>query len=290
MTSLATITPGAAIEGVYAVRRKERRLSRQGRPFLALTLADASAAVRAVVFDEADYFGAQFAQGDRVRVAGRVTDRGGHPEILVSHLRPAADEAAAEDLLPRSHRDPDELWGFVLHLADEVADAGLRATLRALTDDAALARDWRAMPCTRSGHHAYMGGLVEHTVGVAALAQTLTTWHPRIDSDLLLTAALVHDVGHARAFRLGATFEPTEEGRLLGHLAIGHDLVSAACVHAGLATGRRLALLHAIAWHHGPPAGQPPGAASPEALALWRLNAAETAVKARLEGPGTAAE
>lgn len=288
MTPISSLEAGSAVEGVYAVRRKERRLSRQGRPFLALTLADATGSVSAVVFDEADYFAAQFEEGDRVRVTGRVTERDGRPRVVVGHLRPAADEAQAEDLLPRSHRDPDELWGFVLHLADELGDADLRRLMADLTGDEDLARAWRTMPCTRSGHHAYMGGLVEHTVGTGALVQTLATWHPRLDSDLLLCAALVHDVGHARAFRLGATFELTDEGRLLGHLAIGHEIVGDAARRAGLAPLRRAELLHAIDWHHGPPPGQLPGAAGPEALALWRANTLETAVKSRLEGPGLA--
>jgi 3'-5' exoribonuclease len=165
-----------------------------------------------------------------------------------------------------------------------VGDRGLRGVLESLTGDADLARAWQTMPCTRSGHHAYMGGLVEHTVGVASLAQALCTWHPRLDSDLLLAAALVHDIGHARAFRLGATFELTEEGRLLGHLAIGHRIIDRAARRAKLPEARRIALLHAVDWHHGPPPGQPPGAAEPEALALWRANQLETAVKSRLEG------
>jgi 3'-5' exoribonuclease len=289
VTPLASLEAGTPLEGVYAVRRKERRLSRQGRPFLAITLADATGAVPAVVFDEPDFFAAQFEEGDRVRVTGRVTERDGRARVVVSHLRAAPEEAAAEDLLPRAHRDPDELFGFVLHLADEVADAGLRAVLDALTGDEALARDWRAVPCTRSGHHAYIGGLVEHTVGVASIVQALAIWHPRLDSDLLLAAALVHDIGHARAFRLGATFEATEEGRLLGHVAIGHEIVGGAARAAGLDPGRRAELLHAIAWHHGPPPGQAPGAASPEALALWRANQLEVGVKSRLEGPGPGA-
>ena len=288
MTPISSLEAGAPLEGVYAVRRKERRLSRQGRPFLALTLADATGAVPAVVFDEPDFFSSQFEEGDRVRVTGRVSERDGRNRVVVSHVRPAPDDAGAEDLLPRSHRDPDELFGFVLHLADEVADPGLRATLEALTGDPGLASAWRTMPCTRSGHHAYMGGLVEHTVGVASVVQALAVWHPRLDADLVLAAALVHDIGHARAFRLGATFELTDEGRLLGHVAIGHEIVGDAARGAGLAPGRRAELLHALDWHHGPPPGQPPTAASPEALALWRANQLETGVKARLEGPGPA--
>ena len=286
VSAIAGMRDGTPIEGVYAVRRKERRLSRKGTPFLALTLADRSGAVRGVVLDEPDFFGAKFAEGDRIRIAGRVSERAGRRELLIRHIRPAEEDVAAEDLLPRSHRDPEELWGFVLHLADEVADPGLRATLGVLTGDEDLAVAWRTMPCTASGHHAYLGGLVEHTVGVASLAQTLSQWHPRLDPDLLLAAALVHDVGHARAFRLAATFEPTDEGRLVGHVAIGADIVSRAARRAGLEDSRRLALVHTAARHHGPPPGHAPGGGLPEALALWRINSLEVGVKTRLEGPG----
>lgn len=286
MSAIAGLEVGQPVEGVYAVRKKERRLSRQGDPYLALTLADASGAIGAFVFDQADFFAGQFEAGDRVRVAGQVIQRQGRPVVRVRHLRPAGDEVGAEALLPRSHRDPDELMGFAVHLADEIAEPRLRALAQGVLRDPALAPGWLTAPCTRSGHHAYQGGLLEHTVGVASLAQTLCQWHPRLDADLLLAAAIVHDVGHVRAWRLEATFELTDEGRMLGHLAIGHEIVDAAARRARLPAPARLALLHTVAWHHGPPPGQAPGGASPEALALWRVNGLEVAVKARLEGSG----
>lgn len=289
-TGIASLQAGQPVEGVFAVRRKERRLTRRGEPFLALTLADATGTIPAMVFEQPDFFAERFEQGDRVRIAGRVGGREGRLSITVSNLRPAGDEVAAERLLPRSHRDPEELFGFILHLADEIHDPGLRSVTDALTGDEELASAWRTMPCSRGGHHAYMGGLVEHTVGVASLCQTLCTWHPRLDADLLLCAALAHDIGHARAFRLGATFELTDEGRLLGHLAIGTRIVEDAARRTGLPGERRTGLLHTIAWHHGPPAGQPSTGAEPEALALWRANQLEVGVKSRLEGHGTGAD
>jgi 3'-5' exoribonuclease len=285
-SNVSGLEVGQPVEGVFAVRKKERRLSRQGDAYLALTLADASGAIGAFVFDQPDFFAAQFEAGDRVRVAGQVIQRQGRPVVRVRHIRPAGDEVGAEEFLPRSHREPDELMGFALHLADEIADAKLKAMVMAVLDDRALAAGWLTAPCSRSGHHAYQGGLLEHTVGVASLAQTLCQWHPRLDVDLLVAAALVHDVGHIRGWRLAATFELTDEGRMLGHLVIGHEIVDAAARAAALPADRRLGVLHAIGWHHGPPAGQGPGGASPEALALWRINSLEVGVKTRLEGPG----
>lgn len=285
---MAPLEPGRPVEGVFAVRRKERRMSRKGSPYLALTLGDATGTIPAVIFDEPDWFAGQFEEGDRVRVTGEVTDRGGRAVLRVRSLRPAEAADAEVDLLPRSHRDPEDMWGFVLGLADEVHDPGLRALLDAMTGDAALAEAWRTVPCTRSGHHAYLGGLVEHTVGVAMLCQSLCTWHPRLDSDLLVTAALLHDIGHTRNWEVRpATVEQTDEGRALGHLAIGLQMVDQAARASGLDDEHRLALLHAIAWHHGPPAGQHVGQASAEAVALWRANSLEAGVKARMEGAST---
>ncbi|MDH3724548.1 MAG: HD domain-containing protein [Thermoleophilia bacterium] len=287
MATIDSFTPGTAIEGIYGVRRADRRLSRKGRPFLDVTLGDATGAIRGVVLDQPDFFAERFSVGDTVRVTGRVSERGGKAELLIDHISATTDiDEAPVDLLPRSHRDPDELFGFVLHLADEIADPGLRALMESFTSDEVLVEAWKQVPCTRGGHHSYRGGLIEHTVGVAALCQTLCQWHPRLDVDLLLAAALVHDIGHARAFRVGATFELTDEGRALGHLTLGDAMIGDRAAGCGLDRSRALAVRHAVAWHHGAPPGQSPSSASPEALALLRANALEAGVKGRLEGSG----
>ncbi len=285
MATIESFTPGTAIEGIYGVRRADRKLSRKGRPFLDVTLGDATGAIRGVVLDQPDFFADRFSVGDTVRVTGRVSERGGKTELVIDHISVTTEgPEETPDLLPRSHRDPDELYGFVLHLADEIADPGLRAFLGSFTSDDVLVEAWKQVPCTRGGHHAYRGGLIEHTVGVAALCQTLCQWHPRLDADLLVAAALVHDIGHARAFRVGATFELTDEGSALGHLTVGDTLISERAAACGLDPARALAVRHVVSWHHGPPPGRSAGSASPEALALLRVNSLEAGVKGRLEG------
>lgn len=294
---VAGLQPGRPLRGRFAVVRKDRMTSRHGTPYLALELRDRSGTIPARVFAEADQLGARFERGDAIEVRGKVERFRGRLQAEVTGLRrlePGAFEP--EEFLPRAYRSPDDLEGFFEHLSREVHDPGLAAVVRAVAFDGREAAEIRRAPCTRAGHHAYLGGLLEHSVAVATLASELCQMHPRLNSDLLIAAALLHDVGKAREFTYGAEFGISEEGRMLGHLALGAEIVGGAASAAGLEPPRRLALLHCILAHHGPEAagrvrGQGAGAgfASPEALALFRLNALDAGVKGALEhglGPG----
>jgi 3'-5' exoribonuclease len=120
----------------------------------------------------------------------------------------------------------------------ELADHALRTLVERVFADAPL----RAYPATPDAHHSYAGGLLEHTVGVATLVREAAQLHPRLRADLLLAAALVHDVGRTRELRPAPTFQPTDEGALLGHVHLGLRTLE----HAGAPTE----LLHAVAVHH----------------------------------------
>ena len=147
----------------------------------------------------------------------------------------------------------------------------------------------RRSPCTRAGHHAYLGGLLEHTVAVGTLALEACALHPRLEQDLLLTAALVHDLGRTREFALGAEIGLTDEGRLLGHVEIGLRMLEERARSAGLDDARHLALAHCVLTHHGADAAPQRRFGSPEALALHRLNALDAGIKGALEhGLGSA--
>jgi len=187
-----------------------------------------------------------------------------------------AQDADPAAFLPVAFRDLDELDGFLEHLADEVRDPPFAALLADLLGDRALRAALRRTPCTRAGHHAYLGGLLEHTVAVATLALEACTLHPRLNSDLLICAALVHDLGKTREFALGAEIGLTDGGRLLGHVELGLRLLDERA--APLDEPRRLALAHCVLTHHG---DRRP--ATPEALALQGLNAVDAAVKGALE-------
>jgi 3'-5' exoribonuclease len=289
---VAELRPGQRFEGRFACLSKERQIARNGSTYLSVRLRDRSGQVAARVFREADRIGLRFEAGDAIAVRGKAERFRGDlvVEIEDAHrLEPGSFDPA--EFLPAAYRSAEELEGFMEHLAGEVHDPGLRATVDGVVFAGPLAAEFRKAPCTRRSHHAYVGGLLEHTVAVATLVLETCTLHPRLDSDLLMAAAIVHDAGRAREFTLGADFGLSEEGRLLGHLALGAEIVGAAATAAGLAPERRLALLNCVLSHHGPDAGPAraqgaragSGFASPEALALYRLNALDASVKGALE-------
>ena len=158
-----------------------------------------------------------------MRVLGRVERFRDRLQLEVRSLE-AAEEADPAEMAPAMRRDAAELDGFLEFLAAEIAHPGLRATVARFVEDEALRAALRGLPAAET-HHAYAGGLLEHTVGVATLCREAAQLHPRLRADLVLAAALLHDVGRTAELERGPTFRATEEGRLLGHVHLGLRLV-----------------------------------------------------------------
>jgi 3'-5' exoribonuclease len=284
--SIAELRPGQRFSGVYACVRKDRLSARNGSIYLSLELRDRSGSIAARAFREVDRLAGRFERGDAIRVSGKVERFRGELVAEVEDIQ-AVDAANLDpgEFLPTAYRDAEELEGFLEHLASEVYDPALRGVVQRVLFSEPVAADFRRAPCTRGGHHAYVGGLLEHTVAVGTLVLEVCQLHPRLDSDLLMAAALLHDVGKAREFTYGAEFGVTEEGRLLGHLALGAEIVGSSA--GDLPPERRAALLNCVLSHHGVEGGRAGaggrGFAIPEALALYRLNALDAGIKGALE-------
>jgi 3'-5' exoribonuclease len=274
-SDITSLRAGDHIDGVFACTRKDRLITRSGSPYLALELRDRTGAMPARAFRDADALAGRFERGELVRATGTV-ERFRDELVLELAGISRADDGDPALFLPSAYRDLDELDGFLEHLHREVYDRRYRSLLERLLADDSLRTALRRAPCTRAGHHAYLGGLLEHTVAVATLAQELCQLHPRLNSDLLLTAALVHDLGRTEEFTYGAEFGLTEQGRLLGHVTIGMQMLQANA--QGLDDARRLALLHCVLCHHGPSLAPGGKFASAEAMALYRLNALDAGV------------
>ena len=259
------------MEGVYAVARKERRRTRAGAPYLALELVDPSGRIEARVWSDVELLDGRFGEGDAVRVLGRVERFRDRLQLDVRSVEAA--EADPAELAPALRRDAAELEGFFEFLAGEISHAGLRALVDRFVADTQLRASLRGLPASES-HHAYAGGLLEHTVGVATLCREAAQLHPRLRSDLVLAAALVHDVGRTLELERGPTFRQTEEGRLLGHVHLGLRLIEerASALNAEV----RAELLHAVATHH-----EARAARTAEASVLYHANQLDAAAATR---------
>jgi 3'-5' exoribonuclease len=299
---IATLRCEQEVDGVFACIRKERLHSRAGTPYLTVELRDKTGTIIARAFRDADMLAGRFERGELVRIHGRVERFRDELQIALATIaRAEGEQADPARFLPVAYRDLDELEGFLEHLVREVYDPGLKGLLEHLLGEEALRADIRRAPCSlpapgsdsrpgsgragqgRSGsHHAYLGGLLEHTVAVASMALELCILHPRLDRDLLLSAAIVHDLGKTREFTYGAEIARSREGQLLGHIELGLRLIA---LHAPktLEDERRLALEHCVMLHHGADMAAGQRFASGEALALYRLNALDAVVKGAFE-------
>lgn len=308
-TTVAELAPGRTFTGRYACARKDRLTAKNGSTYLNLELRDRTGSIPARIFREADRLGLGFERGDVITVRGRVEQfRGRLSAELEDAQRIEPDRIDPAEFLPTAYRDPEELKGFLEHLIREIHHPGYLAVVERLlitgegmksgapvgsgeqsrsgsgSGPVDVAAEFRQAPCTRNGHHAYIGGLIEHTVAVGTLVSETCVLHPRLNSDLLMAAALIHDVGKTGEFTYGAEIGLSERGRTLGHLQIGAELINAAANDIpGLEPAERDALLACVMTHHGTDALRLRHFPSPEAIALYRLNALDAQVKTALE-------
>lgn len=282
--TVASLRAGTEVDSVFACARKDRLTARSGSAYLALELRDRTGSISARAFRDADFLAGRFDRGDLVRVKGKVDRFRDELQVEVRSVARVEEGLDPTAFLPIAYRDLEELDGFLEHLAREVHDPDLARLLASFLGDEEFREAFRRAPCTRGGHHAYLGGLIEHTVAVATLAQEACILHPRLNSDLLLSAAILHDIGKTREFAYGAEISLSDEGALLGHLQLGHQMVADRAGRLdGFPGARLLALAHCMLGHHGPDPLPGRRFASAEAIALARINSVDAAVKGALE-------
>ena len=273
----AELVSGVAVDSVFAVRSREVRLARTGAPYLWMELADRTGSIEAVRFR----IGPQDAAipvGSVARVKGTVTSWRGTRSVRVSALR-SAQSFDRCDLMPTTAQDTVALRRRLNDALASIGERPLRALVRAVFTEPGFARRFAECPASVAGHHAWLGGLLEHTVAIVDSCDRLSRSYPAIDRDLLVAAALLHDIGSVDAFEFDTSFEPSERGRLVGHVALGVARLERAA--AGMAPSpdpRRLAeVVHAVSAHHeGSGAGR--GPATLEATVLATADALDARV------------
>jgi 3'-5' exoribonuclease len=221
----ADLVVGDVVEELFCVERVERRTARDDRPYLRLRLVDRTGAVTAMVWDEVEAVLAALEEGGYARVRGAVEEFRGDLQLKVSGAEAWADDVDPEDFLRRGPVPGEVSLAGIRELADEIADPWIGRLAREFLDDRAFAAAFAAAPAAKVNHHAYVGGLAEHTLSVMRLCAAVADHYGDLDRDLLVAGAFLHDIGKTVEIAVEPGFPYTEEGTLLGHIPLGYAMV-----------------------------------------------------------------
>ncbi|MFW6079677.1 MAG: 3'-5' exoribonuclease YhaM family protein, partial [Gemmatimonadota bacterium] len=246
---------GHAVVACYYLASIRELRTRSDTPYLKLTLCDRHGVVDGRVWEDAEKVAAALDEGEFVGVRGRVQIYRGDRQLKVDEITPVRVGPEERGLfLPRSSRDQERMEAELETWLASVADPGLRALLdRLLGGDTDVGRRFRHSPAAMRNHHAYVGGLLEHTLSVVGICDRLAEHYGWIvDRDLLVTGALLHDIGKIREIAPEAGFPYTDEGKLLGHILLGIEIVDRVARDIdALSDERRVLVLHLVASHQG---------------------------------------
>jgi 3'-5' exoribonuclease len=272
---VSELQPNQIVTGTFIVQHKDVRQKKTGEPWLSMILGDRTGEIEARMWDNVADVVDTFERDDFLRVRGLLQVFQNRVQLTIHRLqRQPEDSVDLTDYFPASSRNPDEMFAEVRQVIDSIRNEHLNALLRAVFDDAEIARRFRIAPAAKNVHHAYLGGLMEHVLSMCGLARLTASHYRDIDLDLLLTGVLLHDFGKIFELTYDRTFGYSSEGQLLGHIYIGLRLLGEKLRGIPEFPVRLRALLeHMILSHHGElEYGSPKMPQFPEALLLHHLD------------------
>jgi 3'-5' exoribonuclease len=272
---VSELEPNRLITASFLVHSKEIRQKKGGELYLSLLLGDRTGDVDAKMWDNvADVLDA-FERDDFVKVKGMTQVFHNRPQLTIHKIRRMDDsEIDFADYFPSSKRDPEEMWAELRGIVAGLANPHLKALLEAMLDDEDIAARYRRAPAAKQIHHAFLGGLLEHVLSLCALARVTAPIYPYVDSDLVLTGVVLHDIGKIYELNYERGFSYSNEGQLLGHISIGLRMVAEKLRGLpGFPPALRLLVEHMMLSHHGQlEFGSPKLPQFPEALLLHYLD------------------
>lgn len=265
------------------VQQKQVPLNKNGKPYLALVLMDRSGTIEGRVWENVTRLADSFDSGDFLDIEATVVEFNNRLQLKISNLqRVDPDGIDPQDFLPSSLRDRAEMLARVTDLLDSIEDQQLRRFVRGLLADDDFTKRFSRAPAAKSIHHAYLGGLLEHTLAVMELCVQVAAAYPGLDRDLLLAGAFLHDVGKISELSSAVGFDYTDEGRLVGHLVLGVEMLRDwARQQPALPAETVIKLEHMILAHHGSfEFGSPRRPKTQEALVLHYLDELDAKLQA----------
>ena len=246
---------GKEVEGEFYISRKEVRKKKDGGPYIELALADVTGSAPAVVFEDVETLDGVIREGSVFLIRGNVGSFNDSLQVKVVWAR-AVTEYDPRDYVKSTEKDIGLMEEKLLSIVDSVLDPYLKKLLDQFFRDEKFMRKFKLAPAAKKLHHAFIGGLLEHTLSVTELARVVASRYREVNTDLLISGALLHDVGKTEEYGFFPMIELTDRGRLLGHLVIGYEMVSAKIEElrdylGGFPEDTKMKILHMILSHHG---------------------------------------
>ena len=261
------VKEGEKLKSVFLVSRKAIPTAKSGKTYLSVTFHDKTGELEARAFENIEAIAQSFEEKDYVEVEGLIGAFQGKPQLRIEAVSKvdaatldAAEfeftppPAAPEPKKPEKHgysETEEQLWKDLGALVDVVVDPFVKTLIRAFLDDEDVASRLRRAPAAKSVHHAYPGGLLEHTVSSLKLAHRLADHYPQVDRDLLVAGAFFHDLGKIRELSLDKNTEYTDEGRLLGHHVMTAQWIHDKARRNGIPRELETQIVHLVLAHHG---------------------------------------
>lgn len=245
---------GMAVNEFFVVIECERKMTKDNKPFLSLVLGDVSGRIPAVAWDGVERLAATMTPGAVVRVDGAVSSYRGGLQLRIADARAvrANDRIDPSDFVPKTPHDIAALFRQILECKNSIVHKDIRAVVDALFNDAEFSDAFKQHPAARTMHHAYVGGLLEHTLSVAQACDRMAAHYPFVQRDLLVAGAIIHDIGKLKEMAAGLTTEYTVTGHLIGHLVIGSEWIGRIAAKLDDVPNEIVwQLQHMILSHHG---------------------------------------
>ncbi len=254
MKFLSELTEGNKVSDIYLCKKVSTLMTKTGKEYMSVTIMDKTATVDAKIWDPNSEGIGDFDELDYIDITGDVTVFNGAIQVNIRRVRKASEgEYVPADYLPMSPFDNDGMYTQLKNVIETVKNPWLNALLKAFfIDDEPFIESFRRSSAAKSVHHGFVGGLLQHTLAVTRLCKLYTKAYPILDHDLLITAALLHDIGKTKELSDFPENDYTDNGQLLGHIFMGAEMISEKSKTIADFPGRLLSeLLHCILAHHG---------------------------------------
>lgn len=247
------ITKNNRIEGVFLVKEKHMGVTKNGAPYLSLRLMDRTGDLNGRIWDDANEYDRRFEKGDFIAVSGRSSIYQGGMQLTITDLKKCEeDEVAMEDFLPAAPFSSEDMLRELDFVIEDIRDKHLKELLSLFLDDKDFMKLFATSTAAKALHHVYLGGLLEHSLSVARLARMVSDNYENVNRDLLVTGAILHDIGKVHELSSRHVFDYTDRGRLIGHITMGVEMVEEKIrTIEDFPSDLALLLKHMLLSHHG---------------------------------------